>query len=220
MTFYEVGTNVAKYNYIHTLNNRGLPDTLILNPDKIYDLMVHTIPPLGKKNISIIRSQHNIIKLDAPQGFLKLDLDDAINKYYPTTIVRKNGEMQTLNAQEFGKTEKYIVGKYDLEILTLPRIYLKNVEIKQSSTNLIQIPSSASIQFNKPDLGFGSIYCDDGKIVNWVCNFNNAIQNEVIYLQPGKYKVVYRYGFAKETTKTIEQNFEVKSGTPKTIRLF
>jgi hypothetical protein len=42
----------------------------------------------------------------------------------------------------------------------------------------------------------------------------------VIYLQPGKYKVVYRYGFAKETTKTIEQNFEVKSGTPKTIRLF
>lgn len=220
MTFYEVGTNISKYNYIHTLNNRGLPDTLILNPDKIYDLTVHTIPPIEKKNISIIRGQHNIIKLDAPQGFLKLDLDDAINKYYPTTIVRKNGEMQTLNAQEFGKTEKYIVGKYDLEILTLPRIYLKNVEIKQSSTNLIQIPSSASIQFNKPDLGFGSIYCDDGKIVNWVCNFNNSIQNEVIYLQPGKYKVVYRYGFEKETTKTIEQNFEVKSGTPKTIRLF
>ena len=69
-------------------------------------------------------------------------------------------------------------------------------------------------------LGFGSIYCDDGKIVNWVCNFNNSLQNEVIYLQPGKYKVVYRYGFEKETTKTIEQNFEVKSGTPKTIRLF
>lgn len=70
MTFYEVGTNISKYNYIHTLNNRGLPDTLILNPDKIYDLTVHTIPPIEKKkNISIIRGQHNIIKLDAPQGF-------------------------------------------------------------------------------------------------------------------------------------------------------
>lgn len=220
MTFYEAGTYKVKYNYLHTINHRGNPDTLVLDPDVKYDLTVHTLPPVEKKNISIIKGQHNVISLDAPQGFLKLELDGSLNKYYPTTIVRKSGDMKTLNVLDFGKTEKYIVGKYDLEILTLPRILLKDVEVKQSSTNLIKIPASGSVLFSKPGIGYGSVYVDDGKMVTWVCNFNNALQNEIIYLQPGKYKVVFRFEFEKETLKTIERNFEVKSGTPQTVRLF
>lgn len=210
MTFYEAGTGKVKYNYLHTINHRGNPDTLVLDPDLKYDLTVHTIPPVEKKNISIQRGQHNIIPLDAPQGFLRLELDGAINKYFPTTIVRKNGEMKTLNVQEFGKTEKYIVGKYDLEVLTLPRIYLKDVEIKQSSVNTLKIPTSGSVLFNKPANGYGSIYVDDGKNVTWVCNFNPNLINEVIYLQPGKYKVMYRMQTAKETLRSVERNFEEK----------
>jgi Ca-activated chloride channel family protein len=220
MTFYVAGTNSVKYNYLHTINNRGNPDTLVLDPDLLYDITVHTIPPQEKKNIAIVKGKHNVIPIDAPQGFLKLELDGAINKYYPTTIVRKTNEMKTLNVQDFGKTEKYIVGKYDLEVLTLPRIYIKEVEIKQSSTNSIKIPTSGSVLFNKTQSGFGSVYVDDGKTVTWVCNFNPAFTNEIIYLQPGKYKAVYRLEFSKETLKTVEKNFEVKSGTPATINLF
>ena len=219
MTFYQAGTSNVKYNYLHTINHRGNPDTLVLDPDISYDLVVHTIPPIEKKNISIIKGKHNTIALDAPQGYLKLDIDGAVNKYYPTTVIRKAGEGKTLNVQEFGKVEKYIIGKYDLEILTLPRILLKEVEIKQSSTNTLKIPASGSVYFSKQNMGFGSIYTDDGKTVTWVCNFNNALQNEIIYLQPGKYKVIFRNEFAKETLKTIEQNFEVKSGLPLTVRL-
>lgn len=220
MTFYEAGTNAVKYNYLHTINNRGNPDTLVLDPDLKYDITVHTLPPQEKKDVTIVRGKHNVIPIDAPQGFLRLDLDGAVNKYYPTTIVRKANDMKTLNVQDFGKTEKYIVGKYDLEVLTLPRIYIKDVEIKQSSTNLIQIPTSGSVLFNKQQSGFGSIYVDDGKTVTWVCNFNPTLANEIIYLQPGKYKAVYRLEFSKETLKTVERNFEVKSGTPATIKLF
>ena len=219
MTFYEAGTSNTKYNYLHTINHRGNPDTLVLDPDTKYDLTVHTIPFQEKKGITIIKGKHNVIKLDAPQGFLKLELDGAINKYYPTTIVRKFGDLQTINVQDFGKQEKYIVGKYDLEVLTLPRIYLKEVEIKQSTTNTIKIPTSGNILFSKQEKGYGSIYVDDGKTLQWVCNLNSTLQNEIIYLQPGKYKVVFRYEFAKETTKTIEKNFEVKSGMPQTVRL-
>lgn len=220
MTFYEAGTNKVKYNYLHTINHRGNPDTLVLDPDLLYDLTVHTLPLQEKKNIAIIKGKHNVISLNAPQGFLKLDLDGASNKYFPTTVVRKSGDMKTLNVQDFGKAEKYIVGKYDLEVLTLPRIHIKNVEIKQSSTNSIKIPTSGAVLFNKQGLGSGSIYVDDGKKVTWVCNLNPALINEVIYLQPGKYKVVYRLDFAKETLKTVERNFEVKSGIPMTVKLF
>jgi len=219
MTFYVAGTNSVKYNYLHTINHRGKPDTLVLDPDLKYDLTVHTLPPVEKKNITINRGQHNIIPLDAPQGFLRLELDGAINKYFPTTLVRKADDMKTLTVQEFGKTEKFIVGKYDLEVLTLPRIYLKDVEIKQSSVNTIKIPTSGSVLFNKPGTGFGSVYVDNGKSIEWVCNFNPNLINEIIYLQPGKYKVMYRLQFARETLKSVEQNFEVKSGMASTIRL-
>ncbi len=219
MTFYEAGTTKVKYNYLHTINHRGNPDTLVLNPNLNYDLVVHTIPAQEKKNIVIVKGKHNTIPVDAPQGFLKLELDGTLNKYNPTTVIRKAGEVNTLNVQDFGKVEKYIVGKYDLEVLTLPRIYLKDVEIKQSSTNTIKIPTSGNVLFARLGKGFGSVYTDDGKTVNWVCNLNNELQNEIIYLQPGKYKAVFRYDFEKTTSKTVERNFEVKSGLPQTIRL-
>ncbi|MBI2722154.1 MAG: VWA domain-containing protein [Bacteroidetes bacterium] len=220
LTFYEAGTTKVKYNYLHTINHRGNPDTLVLDPDIKYDLTVHTIPPREKKNITITKGKHNTIPVDAPQGFLFLQLEGPISKYYPTTIIRKAGDMKTLNVHDFGKTEKYIVGKYDLEILTLPRIQLKDVEIKQSSINTIKIPTSGNVLFSKQGLGYGSIYTDDGKTVNWVYNLSTTLTNEIIYLQPGKYKVVFRPQFAKETAKTIERNFEVKSGLPQTINLF
>lgn len=220
MTFYEAGTTKVKYNYLHTINHRGNPDTLVLDPDINYDLVVHTIPPQERKNMSIVKGKHNVFEVDAPQGYLRLELDGPISKYYPSTIVRKTGEMKTLIVQEFGKTEKLIVGKYDLEVLTLPRIYIKDVEIKQSSTNTIKISTSGNVVFTKLGNGYGSIYTDTGKEVNWVCNLNTTLQSEIIYLQPGKYKVVFRYETARETLKTIERNFEVKQNTTQTIKLF
>ncbi len=220
MTFYHAGTSKVKYNYLHTINHRGNPDTLVLDPDIKYDLVVHTIPPLEKKNIIIEKGKHNIIALDAPQGYLKLEIESQNENYFPTTVVRQEGIAKTLNVQEFGTQEKYIIGKYDLEILTLPRIKLRDVEIKQSTTNTIKIPASGSVYFNKSSTGFGSVYVDDGKTLEWVYNLNTASQNEIIYLQPGKYKVVFRPEHSKETLKTTEQNFEVKAGTRLTVRIY
>jgi Ca-activated chloride channel family protein len=219
MTFYEAGTPNVKYNYLHTLNHRGNPDTLVLDPSINYDLTVHTIPPVEKKNIAITKGIHNVITLDAPQGYLKLELDGSNNKYFPTTVVRQKGTMKTLNVQEFGKTEKYIVGLYDLEILTFPRLYVKDVEIRQSTTNLIRIPASGAVQFSRPGPGFGSVYVDDGKTVTWVCNLNPALQSEIIYLQPGRYNAVFRPEHSQETIKSVERNFEVKSGTPMVVNM-
>lgn len=219
MTFYDAGTKQIKYNYLHTINHRGNPDTLVLNPFKTYDLFIHTIPPIEKKNITIQQGKHNIIPVDAPQGYLKLELDGTLSKYYPTTVIRKQGEMNTLNIQDFGKVEKYLVGKYDLEILTLPRIKLFDVEIKQSTTNTIKVPTSGNAYITKGGSGHGSIFLDDGKKVTWVCNLNNALQNEIIYLQPGNYKLEYRYENIKETIKTLEKKFTITSGVTTQVKL-
>lgn len=219
MTFYDANTKQIKYNYLHTINHRGNPDTLVLNPNVNYDLVVHTIPPVEKKNITITKGKHNIIPVDAPQGYLKLELEGQTSKYFPTTVIRKKGEMNTLTIQDFGKTEKYLVGKYDLEILTLPRINLKDVEILQSTTNTIKVPTSGNVYIVKGGTGYGSIFLDDGKKVTWVCNLNNTLQSEIIYLQPGDYKLEFRYENNKETLKTIEQKFTVKSALTTNIKL-
>jgi Ca-activated chloride channel family protein len=220
MTFYIAGTSTIKYNYLHTINVKGNPDTLVLDPDLKYDLVVHTIPPVEKKNIAIVKGKHNTIPLDAPQGYLKLELEGTAVKNFPATVVRKANDMNTLIVQDFGKTEKLIVGKYDLEILTLPRIKMNGVEIKQGTTNSIKIPTAGIAFMKRLSEGFGSIYSDDGKTVEWVYNLNSKLSNEIIYLQPGKYKVVFRYPNAKETIQTIERNFEIKSGLTQNIQLY
>lgn len=220
MTFYEAGTNNIKYNYLHTINSKGKPDTLVVDPEFKYDLVVHTIPPVEKKNITIVKGKHNTIPVDAPQGFLKLELEGPPVKNFPVTVVRKNNDMKTLITQEFGKTEKLIVGKYDLEVLTLPRIKLNAVEIKQGTTNTIKVPTSGIMYARKLSTGYGSIYKDDGKSVEWVYNLNSTLLNEILYLQPGKYKVVFRYQSVYETTRTIERNFEIKSGQTTNIQLY
>lgn len=219
MTFFDAQTKQVKYNYIHTINHRGNPDTLILNPNITYNLLVHTIPPVEKKNIVIQKGKHNVIPVDAPQGYLKLELDGDLSKYYPSCIIRKKGEMNTLTVQEFAKTGKYIVGKYDLEILTLPRIKLYDVEIQQSHTNTIKIPTAGNVYIAKGGNGYGSIFLDDGKKMVWVCNLNSGLQSEIIYLQPGNYKLEYRHETIKQTLKTIEKTFEIKSGLTYNLRL-
>ncbi|MEW6772869.1 MAG: vWA domain-containing protein [Bacteroidota bacterium] len=211
MSFYDSKNGQLKYNFVHTINNYGKPDTLVIDPDIEYDIEVHTIPKVLKKNISIEKGKHNIISIDAPQGYLNLQIDGNIYDYYPTTIVKKANDTTILNVQNFGKTEKYLVGKYDLEILTLPRIYLKNVEIKQSYTNTIKIPASGSVFISKATKGYGSIYLDNGKTLEWVYNLDENLTMENIYLQPGKYKLEFRYTHQKQMTKTIEKSFEIKS---------
>lgn len=219
MTFYDSNTKQVKYNYLHTINHRGNPDTLVLSPNCNYDLVVHTIPPIEKKNIVIQKGKHNVIPVDAPQGYLKLELEGITSNYYPTTVVRKKGEMNTLTIQDFGKIEKYIVGKYDLEILTLPRIKLNDVEILQSTTNTIKVPTPGNVYLTKVSKGYGSIFLDNGKKVTWVCNLNYNLQSEIIYLQPGIYKLEFRYEGAKETLQTIEKKFTIVSSVTNTIKL-
>jgi Ca-activated chloride channel family protein len=219
MTFYDKQNSSIKYNYIHTLNSRGLPDTIVLNPDLVYDLVAHTIPPIEKKDIKITKGKHNTIVLDAPQGQLNV-MVDGNHKIIPlNVVVRKSGDGKSLNVQETGTTVKYLVGKYDIEILTLPRINLNNVEITQSATKTIKIPGAGLVAVYKKSKIFGSIYVEETGKFKWVYNLNNELENEVFYLQPGNYRLEYRPESEKDSEKTVEKKFSVKSGQNLTLNL-
>jgi len=55
--------------------------------------------------------------------------------------------------------------------------------------------------------------------MTWVCNLNTSLQNEIIYLQPGNYKMEFRYENAKLTTNTIERKFTVASAVTTNVKL-
>lgn len=221
LTFYDSFSGKVLYNYIHTLNHRGLPDTLILDHLPIYRMRVNTLPPVIVDNIKLLPGKHTIIAADAPQGTLLMKVSDPVQYRNIEYIVRKNGDMNTLNMQKMYEEERYLVGKYDIEIPVLPRINLQDVEIKQSHTTTIEIPRPGMITILRTSTGFGSIYLrKNDKQEEWVYNLNSTTKNESLQLQPGKYRIVFRALNAKLTLYTINKLFEVRSGSSEVIQLF
>lgn len=221
LTFYDEQTGIIRYNYMHTINNKGVPDTLVIDPIGTYKMVVHTIPPVEKKGIELIPGKHNIIAVDAPQGYINLKMTGSPDYTKNVScIVRKNGEMQTLHVQQFNTTEKFIVGKYDLEILTLPRIKLDKVDVAQSKTTFIEIPQAGNVTISKPTEGPGSLFLEENNKQVWVCNLNSNLTQETINLQPGKYRIEYRPKNAKEVIYSIERRFKIESGMSTQVKLY
>lgn len=220
MTFYDETSGAVRYEYMHTMNNRGLPDTLVLDPISTYHLVVHTVPEVEKHNITITPGKHNTIAVDAPQGTLSLSVSGISNYPSLSAIVRKHGECAAVNTQDFTKNQKYIIGNYDLEILTMPRIKMDNINIGQSKTTSIQIPQSGVVNLYKPGEGPGQILLEQNNKLTWVCNLNNLMTQENIVLQPGNYRVIWRSSQAHQTAYTVEKKFTITSGIQTPVKLF
>ncbi len=212
MTFYDAKSNKIVYNYIHTMNDRGVPDTLTLDPGYKYNLTVHTIPPVYKSDIEVLAGKHNIIAVDAPQGDLLLKMEGVTNYEKLHARVMKKGKTETINYQTFNNQRKYIVGKYDLEIFTTPRIYLNNVSIDQSQTTTVNIPQPGKLILSVRTEAVGGIFTLNKNNLEWVCDFDPANSKQTIILQPGKYKLVFRPLRANLTVLSSERNFEITSG--------
>lgn len=218
MTFYDNHSHAIKYNFIHTLNSRGLPDTLPIDPVLNYDLTAHTIPPVSKNNIEITPGRHNIIALDAPQGMLQLKMN-GLNEYDDLkVVVRKSGEMKTLHVQSFEETTKYITGNYDLEILTLPRMHVNDVNIAQSHTTKVFIPEPGIVTLFLTGRTVTEIFVEENNELQFVYKLSPSTSRETIVLQPGKYRVVSRGINVKEAVYTKEKTFQIVSGASTQVK--
>ena len=220
MTFKDHISGKIMYNYVHTMNNRGKPDTLVLDHLLTYDVTVHTIPPVTVKNVNLTVGKHTIIAADVPQGTLKVITKDGQQYRDQLFLVRKAGGNTTLNVQKMYEDEKYLVGKYDVEIPIIPRINLTNVDIKQSHTTTLEIPRPGILNLLKSSTGYGSIYLrKSNKDEEWVCNLNPNIKIETIVIQPGTYRVVFRAQNARQTLYTISKTVTIIPGGSETVQL-
>ncbi len=220
-TFYNTATGNYKYNYVHTLNKLNNPDTLYLDDYPTYKVIAHTIPPKESKDIKLSQGKHTIIPIDAPQGFIELKRPKGIfnfNERIKTIIRQSYGNMQTLHVQQINSTEKYITGSYELEVLTLPRTYFKNISVQQSQTKTIEIPNAGMLTVKALENGDGCILTDT-KTLEWVCNLNNSTQ-QVYYLQPGNYRIEWRSKSLKGSIYTIQKRFTITSDIETKVELY
>ena len=222
MTFYDNFSGLIKYNFVHAMNNKGVPDTLSIDPLLAYDIVVHTVPPQRVDSIALTPGKHTTIAVETPQGHLELKLESRGKTVRDLKcIVRRDGRMETLNVQLFSQTEKYITGKYDLEVLTLPRIYINDVEIKQSHTTSIEIPLPGIAVIEKKTNGYGGVYLYENNELKWVYNFrDNIAQRETLVLQPGTYTAIFRSKYSKNSAFTVERTFVVESGKTVNVKLY
>lgn len=217
MFLYEAGTNNLKYTFVHTINKFGNPDTLIIDPKIKYDLVVNTIPKLEKKDIVIYKNVHNTIVVDAPQGFIKLKHSNATKPYPLSCRVMQNGKCETINVQQSNQTDKYIVGKYNVELLTLPRKTI-TVDVSQSTTTTIDVLAPGNLSYStKVDVVAQLFALETEGKDEWVCNLDTSNKSGMLQLQPGKYKIVYRYLNKLSSKDTSFSEFTISSNKTTTI---
>jgi Ca-activated chloride channel family protein len=212
MTFFDQHTGEIKYHFIHAINHRGLPDTLPIDPLGKYRLKVHTIPPVVKDSIVLQAGIHNIIAVDAPQGTLLLKTIGN-NEYKDLkAIIRKDNSMNTLTIQDFDQNEKYIVGRYDIEVLTLPRMIIQDVEILQSHETKVEIPGPGILTVSFQGTGIAELYVMKGKDKELIYRFNQSTTRQNLVLQPGSYEISYRSMNSKSSIYTKTTGFEIVTG--------
>jgi Ca-activated chloride channel family protein len=219
MFFYEAGTANLKYTFVHTLNRFGNPDTLYLDPAIAYDLKVNTTPTLLKTGITLKKHVHNTISVSAPQGFIRLtSIKSNFNPRFEMRVMPK-GDSKTLLAQFYNDVYKYLTGTYEVEILTIPRIY-KTVEVTQSSVSTISIdaPGELAYTFNKPLVA--QLFLQD-KLGFWngIYTFSDSSTTGKILIQPGTYKLVYRTKDMKSSGYTHEKIITISSNKTNTLNI-
>ncbi|MBQ7985282.1 MAG: hypothetical protein IJ250_06570, partial [Bacteroidales bacterium] len=176
---------------------------------------VHTIPPVKKENITLNAGTHNVIPVLAPQGAMVVRYTSASKIYSPVmypVIVRKSGGRETINVQQLNAKEKYLVGKYDLEVLSEPRLVIENVEVGQSSTTTIEIPEPGVLRLEKQGGEMTvSLFSKTSQQTQWVKNIKDEASKLMMNLMPGEYMIVAKGKNSSQMQKTIVQEVKIES---------
>ncbi len=217
LTFYDEMSGKVMGNFYHTINNRGNPDTLYLDPLVTYRLVVRTLPPVTVDSIHVYPRKHTIIPVDAPQGSLQVTSSNTFRD--SRIVVRRHGGREIVNVQKINEKERYLTGSYDIEVLVLPRMKV-TVEIKQSTTTSVEIPQPGLINVFFPKEGYASLYQLNGNRQEWVVNLKDNVTRQALDLLPGDYIIVYRPRYSKSIEYTREKKFKLQSGQSLTIRFF
>ncbi len=220
ITFYDQVSGQVKKQLVHTLNFKGNPDTIYLDPLVTYRMTVHSVPEVTVEDIHIYAGKHNQLGANLPRGKLELKMGSTRNAYDNLKcIVREHDTKKILHVQDFNTVQAYLAGFYDIEILTLPRYTQENLNIEAGKTTTIGIPPPGRVNISSTSAGYGSILLEDENEQVWLIDLDNTLSRHSLYLQPGSYRVVFRSKSSRKSEYSVAQTFTITSGTTTIVKL-
>lgn len=213
-------TNESVYEFVHYRDPNGRTDTLTIDPVLDYDIVVNTIPPVIKKDVTLVAGTHNQIDIKAPQGSLRFNMKNSSTyKNGVKAILRKSGGSSVIHIQDVNEVEKYLSGSYDLEITTLPKTFIKNLNIDQGRTKTVNIDEPGLVNLSSTAQIYGSVYQVNTTRETWVINLDTNARITTLALQPGQYKVAFRTKDTFGSKYTAVRHFSINAGKSTTINL-
>jgi Ca-activated chloride channel homolog len=212
MTF--ISLSGKKTNWIHTLTN-AKPDSLYMEDLVEFTAKIHTIPVIEKK-VTLEKFKHNVIKIDAAQGYL--DIKQVIKGGVKPTEVLIRKENKTIHVAELNSKTKLLKGNYSLEILTLP-ILKKSIAIEGEKTNEIIIPEAGTLILQKSSSMTGGVFIKEKNILKKIYDILPNTVTENVIILPGKYLLIYKSSNQTSIYNTIEKSFEILSGSKVLLNL-
>lgn len=219
LTFYNNRSGKIRYNFIHTMNIRGVPDTMRIDPLVEYRIVAHTIPPVISDTVTLATGKHNITAIDIPRGSLKVDQERGFQYRSMEYIIRKGGTMETLWRQSLFEEVKLITGRYDLEIPTIPPTLLYDVEINQSEVTTVTLPQPGVITLLINNPGICHLCIEKENRLVTVKEIDAGEKSVPLTLLPGEYVIIYRPLHARQSFFTIVKRFSVESGRSSSLKI-
>lgn len=220
MSFINTVTGETQYDFVHFIKPDGKPDRVKIDAILTYNIVVNTIPKVVKENVAFEGGIENTVSIKTPQG--TLIIKDKYKEYKDLkAIVYVNNSAEILNVQDCGKKQKYLVGTYDVEALTLPRIKFKDVNIRQGQLTTLTIAIPGLLNISDAIAGFGSIYeVKENGDHEWIYNLPDENTKIQLPIQPGNYKFVFRSNKTRGSEFTDVQFFTIQSGATTNLKPF
>jgi Ca-activated chloride channel family protein len=220
LSFLNSVTGISAFEFVHYRDERGRPDSVVVDPVITYDIVAGTVPPVVLKNVALEAGRHNVLRMKTPQGTLQVALPG--HSEYPngvSALIRRAGQPEVETVIQLPGEHRLLVGRYDVECLTLPRKYFKDVPVAHNQAQKLQLQHPGIVNVETTANGIASLYeiHSDGT-QRWVCNLPGGRGSHTLTLQPGRYKVVYRSGKAKGSKFTQVKTVEVTSGSSGIVR--
>jgi len=215
MSFFNENTSALKYNFYHTLNAYNQPDTLFVDPSIKYQIKVHTHPSKTLHDVELVQGKHVIKAIETPQGSLKLTMLGNTKAKNIKCIIKQNGKI--INVQDLNTTIPYIIGTYDIDVLTTPITKFEQIDILQSQTKSLNIVNPGMLQVNKA-AGYLFIYKRNIKNeLEKIYTLDVNSTKDVVTLQPGNYEISYRAKASTTSKSFVSKKISIVSGVSTSI---
>jgi len=213
MFFYRKSDHKLMYTFYHKMEN-GISDTIYVEPIS-YKIEVQTIPKVVSRYFSLNAAEHNVVNIKCPTGSLQFVNTDINNQKITIPkplkyLIKKQGVKNYLHQEYIGKKQEYLIGKYDIDILTLPPIQT-SIEIKDRKNIVLKIPAAGRLSIKSQLPIHGAIFVEKGKNIENIYSLKTNTTQDLIALQPGKYELVFRYSKERKMMKTKTIHFEIKA---------